>query len=160
MSPNHSQTSQNKVEQEGRLLLAIQAFKNKEIPSIREAARRFNVPKSTLTTRLRGVQNRTTSRANSHKLTEVEEETLQKWILSLDDRRAAPRPTTVRETANLLLEARGTTPVQTVEEKWVYNFVKRHPELLRRFLRHYNMNVRSVKTRKSSVNDLISFKNP
>jgi hypothetical protein len=53
--------------------------------------------------RLRGVQHRAISRANSYELTELEEETLQKWILSLDDRGAAPRPTTVRETANLLL---------------------------------------------------------
>jgi hypothetical protein len=96
------------------------------------------VPESTLRSRLRGVQHRAISRANSHKLTEVEEETLQKWILSLDDRGAAPRPTTVRETANLLLQARGTTPVQTVGENWVYNFVKRHPELSTRFSRRYN----------------------
>lgn len=39
---------------------------------------------------------------------------------------------------NLLLEARRTIPVQTVREKWVYNFVKRHPELSSQFLRRYN----------------------
>jgi hypothetical protein len=59
---------------------------------IREAARRFNVLESTLRTRLRGVQNRAISRANLHKLTEIEEETLRKWILSLDHRGAAPQP--------------------------------------------------------------------
>jgi hypothetical protein len=133
MSPIRSQSSRNSVEQEGRILLAIQAIKNQEISSIRETARQFNVPRSTLQDRLHGHQNRAIVRANSHKLTEVEEETLQKWILSLDDRGAAPRPTTVRENANHLLEARGTTPGQTVGEKWVYNFVKRHSELSSRF---------------------------
>jgi hypothetical protein len=67
---------------------------------------------------------RSETRANSHKLTVLEEKSLQKWIFSLDDRGAAPRPTTVREVANLLLAARGSTPVQTVGEKWAYNYVQ------------------------------------
>jgi hypothetical protein len=31
--------------------------------------------------------------------------------------------------ANLLLAERGSAPVQTVSEKWVYNFIDRHTEL-------------------------------
>lgn len=138
MPPIRSQASTNLVEQEGRLLLAIQAIKKQEIATISLAARTFDVPRSTLRRRLSGIQNRATLRANSHKLTEIEEESLQKWILSLDDRGAAPRPSTVQETANILLAARETTPVQTVGEKWVYNFVTRHPELSARFSRRYN----------------------
>jgi hypothetical protein len=72
------------------------------------------------------------------KLTDIEEESLQKWILSMDSRGAAPRPSTVREMANLLLEKRGTTPVISVGEKWVYNFVKRYPLLSSRFSKRYN----------------------
>ncbi|OQD78841.1 hypothetical protein PENSOL_c365G06833, partial [Penicillium solitum] len=124
--------------QEGRILLAIQAFKKQEFTSVREAARCFTVPEATLRRRLRGVESRTISRANSHKLTDVEEESLQKWILSMDLRGAAPRPSTVREMANLLLEQRGTTPVISVGEKWVYNFVTRHPLISSRFSRRYN----------------------
>jgi hypothetical protein len=41
MPPNRTQSSRNLVEQEGRVLLAIQAIKNQEITSIREAARHF-----------------------------------------------------------------------------------------------------------------------
>jgi hypothetical protein len=48
----------------------------------------------------------------------------------MDSRGSAPRPSTVREMANLLLEKRGTTPVPLVGEKWVYNFVKRRPPIL------------------------------
>ena len=48
MPPIRSQSSKNLVEQEGRILLAIKAFKNQEISSIREVARRFNIPRSTL----------------------------------------------------------------------------------------------------------------
>ena len=48
MPPLRSQSSSKLTEQEGRILLAIQAFKNKEIATIREVARRFEVPRSTL----------------------------------------------------------------------------------------------------------------
>ncbi|RJE16844.1 Pogo transposable element, partial [Aspergillus sclerotialis] len=94
MPPIRSRTSRNSVEQEGRLLLAISAIQKKEIAAIREAARRFNVPKSTLRTRLRGAINRAETRANNHKLTEIEEDSLIQWILSMDQRGAAPRPAT------------------------------------------------------------------
>ena len=40
--------------------------------------------------------------------------------------------------ANILLAARGSTPVQTVSENWVTNFVKRQSELSTRFSRRYN----------------------
>jgi AraC-like DNA-binding protein len=117
MPPIRSRSSQNSIEQEGRILLAIQAIRKKEISSIREVARRFNVPRSTLSTRLNRVQNRAISRANSQKLIDVKEDSLQKWILSIDSRGLAPRPSTIREIANLLLEKRGTTPVLSVGEK-------------------------------------------
>jgi len=138
MPPIRSQTSRNSIEQEGRILLAIQAIKNQEFSSIREAARVFNVTRSTLQNRILGRQNRAISRANSHKLTEIEEESLKKWILSIDARGAAPRPSTVREMANLLLESRGITPVLSVGKNWVTKYVKRHSELSSRFSRRYN----------------------
>jgi hypothetical protein len=73
MPPNRNQNSQNSVYQEGRIQLAIQAFQNKEIPTIREAARRFQVPNTTLQRRIDGQQFRKDTRANSHKLTIKEE---------------------------------------------------------------------------------------
>jgi hypothetical protein len=39
MPPLRTQSSRNLVEQEGRILLAIQAIKKQEITSIREASR-------------------------------------------------------------------------------------------------------------------------
>jgi hypothetical protein len=125
MPPIRTQSSRNLVEQEGRILLAIQAIKKQEITSIREASRYFEVPFSSLRNRLNGLTNRSETRANSHKLTEIEEETLLKWILSMDSRGSAPRPSTLREMANMLLASRGSTPVQTVGENWVTKFVKR-----------------------------------
>ena len=78
MPPIRSQSSQNSIEQEGRILLAIQAFKNGDISSVREVSRCFKVPETSLRRRLSGVQNRAISRANSYKLTEIEEESLEK----------------------------------------------------------------------------------
>ena len=124
MPPIRPRSSKNSTEQEGRLLLAIQAFKNGDISSISLAARTFNVPRTTLRDRLSGRTERYTTRANLQKLTESEEESLQKWILSIDSRGSPPRPSMVREMADLLLQKRGTTPVLSVGEKWVYNFTK------------------------------------
>ena len=138
MPPIRSQSSSNLAEQEGRVLLAIQAFKNKEISSLALAARTFKVPRSTLRRRLSGIQDRANSRANSSKLTAIKEESLEKWILSMDLRGSAPRPSIVREMADLLLKKRGTTPVLSVGEKWVTNFVKRRPLLSSRFSKRYN----------------------
>ena len=76
MPPIRTQNTQNRVEQEGRILLAINAIKNQEISSICEAARRFNIPRATLQDRLRGYQFWHEARANSHKLTQTEEESL------------------------------------------------------------------------------------
>jgi hypothetical protein len=138
MPPNVVQSSQESNQQEGRLLLAIQAIKNKDITSIRRAADHFQVPRTTLTRRLRGTTNRVESRANSHKMTQIEEESIKQRILSLDRRGAAPTQSHVREMANLLLAKRGSTPIQTVGEKWAYNYVQRHPELKSRFSRRYD----------------------
>jgi hypothetical protein len=138
MPPIRTQSSRNRTEQEGRILLAIQAIKKQEISSISLAARTFEVPRSTLRDRLSGHAERSTIRANSHKLTEIEEESLQKWILSMDSRGAAPRPSTVREMADLLLAAHGSTPPPSVGNHWVTNFVKRHSILSSRFSKGYN----------------------
>ncbi|OQD79338.1 hypothetical protein PENANT_c054G11635 [Penicillium antarcticum] len=138
MPPIRTQSSQKRTEQEGKILLAIQAIRKQEFTSIREAARQFKVPNSTLATRLNGVKNRVESRANSYKLTEIEEESLRKWILSMDSRGAAPRPSTVREIADLLLAARGSIPPPSVGQNWVTNFVKRHSDLSARFSRRYD----------------------
>ena len=56
----------------------------------------------------------------------------------MDSRGSTPRPSIVREMANVLLEKRGITPVSSVGEKWVYNFVKRRPLLSSRFSKRYN----------------------
>ena len=78
MPLTRSQNRRKLTEQEGRILLAIQAIKKQEKLLIREAARIYNIPYTTLYARLRGRQNRVELRANSFKLTEIEENSLKK----------------------------------------------------------------------------------
>jgi hypothetical protein len=56
----------------------------------------------------------------------------------MDDRGSAPTYLIVKEMADLLLATRGNTPVETVGQKWVYNFIKRTPELQARYSRRYD----------------------
>ncbi|KAJ5260559.1 hypothetical protein N7478_012164 [Penicillium angulare] len=129
MPPKRVQLNRNSLEQEGRILLAIEVIKKKEIPSIREAARRFSIPEITLCRRRLGDRNRTEIRANCHKLTENEENSLVKWVLDMDTRGVAPRLATVGEMANILLATHSDILSQIVGKNWVTNFVKRQPEL-------------------------------
>jgi hypothetical protein len=138
MPPIRTQSSRNLIKQEGRVLLAIQAIQKQEIISVREAASHFTVPEATLRRRLRGIPSRSETRANGLKLDAIKEESLLKWILSMDLRGLAPRHATVREMANFLLARRGSTPVLSVGANWVTKFVKRHPELSSSFSRSYN----------------------
>jgi hypothetical protein len=64
MPPIRTQSSRNRTEQEGRILLAIQAIKNQEIRAVREAARIFEVPETSLR-RLNSSTNRAETRVNS-----------------------------------------------------------------------------------------------
>jgi hypothetical protein len=135
MPPIRDKKSRNSFEQEGKILFAISALKNGEIHSIREAARIFQVPRSTLGTRYHGVQMKAEKRANGLKLSANEEETLIKWILDLAKRGLPPRPSLVRQMANYLLSQHGN---QQVGENWVYWLVNCRPELKSRFSQRYN----------------------
>jgi hypothetical protein len=128
MPPICNKNSRNSIEQEGKILLAISALKNEEIRSIREAARIFQVPYTTLIRRYHGVKMRAEKIANGLKLSTYEEESLIKWILDLAKRGLPPRPSLVRYMANHLLSQRGSRhATQQVSEKWVYRLVNRRP---------------------------------
>lgn len=68
-------------------------------------------------------------------MTQRDEEALEKWVLSMDSRGAAPRPNMVAEMANLLLAARGIAPVGV---NWVSTYIQRTPSLRSRLSRRYD----------------------
>jgi hypothetical protein len=138
MPPIRSESSQKLVDQEGKILLALSDIKDGRIGSLRAAAKLYKIPFSTLQARADGRTARVDKRLNRYKLTQLEEDTLTEWILSIDSRGAAPRPSTVREMANILLAARGTTPPLTAGVNWVSTFVKRRDELRSRCSKRYD----------------------
>ena len=138
MPPIRTESSQKSPNQEGRILLALDDIKNGRIKSIRAAAKLYDLPRSTLGDRARGMIARVDTRPNGHKLTQLEEDSLTEWILSMDSRGAAPRPSTVREMANILLAARGTIPSLTIGVNWASTFVKRRDELQSRYSKRYD----------------------
>ena len=64
MPPIRSEKSKRSVEQEGRIILAIAAYKNGQIPSINRAAALYNVPQPTLYHHIKGRAARVDIRAN------------------------------------------------------------------------------------------------
>jgi hypothetical protein len=107
MPPIRNKNRKNLDEQEGRILLAISDLQNGRIQPVAQAARIYEIPRTTLQDRLNGIQQRSLVRANNHKLTQYEEESLVKWVLDLDRRGLPPRHSLVREMANYMLLQHG-----------------------------------------------------
>ncbi|KFY99697.1 hypothetical protein V498_00575 [Pseudogymnoascus sp. VKM F-4517 (FW-2822)] len=129
--PTQAQSSN----QEGRILLAIQAIKLRQIKSVRAAAISYDVPSSTLFDRIKGMPSRRDCTPNSRKMTPYEESALVQYILDLDSRGFPPRPQAVQEMADLLLSERGKSPIG---KNWTTNFIKRRTELKAKFSRKYD----------------------
>jgi hypothetical protein len=138
MPPERSESWHKSAKQEGRILLALQAVQKGQIKSLYAAAKLYDIPYTTLYDRATGTSPRVDKRWHSHKMTQLEEDSLTEWILSMDSRGAAPRPSTVREMANILLATRGIHPPPTVGVNWTSSFVKRREELRSRFSRRYD----------------------
>jgi len=117
-----SQKSLDAEHQEGRIQLALHAYKKGDFSSIHTAASAFQIPRNTLTRRLAGTPQRATLRANSHKLTEMEEQSFINWIYSMDSHRLVPKKQTVYKIANLLLAKREDTTSQNVGQNWITKY--------------------------------------
>jgi transposase len=92
---------------EGRMSLATAAIQRGQIQSGRAAAKCYNVPNSTLNTRLHGIQPKQGSRAKNRKLSEHEEEVLVSWVYSMEQRGYPPHIINVKRMAEALITSRG-----------------------------------------------------
>lgn len=120
---------------EARITLAIQAIERNQFPSLRAAAKQFNVPESSLRLRMAGISSRSETRPGIQLLSEVEEKAIVEYILDLDTRGFPPRISGVEDMANLLLKSRGA---RRVGKLWAERFIKRRNELRTRFSRVYD----------------------
>jgi hypothetical protein len=75
------QSRSNLVEQEGRIQLAIQALKNREVTTTPRPAVVFSVPLSTLHNRMKGTQYKAEQRNHTFRLSETQEEVLVEWTI-------------------------------------------------------------------------------
>jgi hypothetical protein len=125
-------------EKEGRLLLALQAFENHQMPSLRAAAKAYDVSFETLRRRHHGTPSRAGTPANSLLLTLNEEQLLLQKILYLAAQGNHPQQAVVRDMANIILQTKNPANPKTVGKNWVTKFVKRHPEIQSCYNRKYD----------------------
>jgi hypothetical protein len=120
---------------EADIQLAIFDIKAQRVQSLNQAATIYNVPQSTLFDRRAGKRMRRDCEANSKRLTKLEEEAIVQRVLEQSEQGLAPSRSIVREMADRLLRSRGSNPVG---KNWVDNFIKRTPELRKRWSRPYD----------------------
>ena len=123
------------LSKEGKITLAIEAIRTNKHLSIRQAAKTYEVPATSIRRRMTGIIPKAESRNARYNLTFTEEETVVRYILDLDTRGFPPRIGDVEDMANTLLATRSTT---RVGKQWSYRFVQRRPELKTRFSRSYD----------------------
>jgi hypothetical protein len=70
---------------EDRVSLTVKAYKNSQFKSIQAAAAAYNIPRSTLTYQISGRKAQVDIQPNCQKLTNLEEASLKKWILDIDE---------------------------------------------------------------------------
>ena len=129
------------AQNEGRIVLALQAYQLGQFSSLRAAARSYEVSHITLTRRHQGTPSRADFVSPHLKLTQTEEATLVQWILSMDTRGISPTHALVHEMAELLLAERvqvASTTQPKIGRCWVYRFINRHSELKSRYNRKYD----------------------
>jgi hypothetical protein len=115
--------------------LAIEAINSHASESLRAAAREYNVPRSTVCDRIKGLTPRAEYQPSSKKLTDLKEAAIVERILDLDARGFPPTKAILRDMANKLLAERGAG---AVGKNWPDNFVKRQEELKTCWTRAYD----------------------
>jgi hypothetical protein len=93
---------------EGRITLALHAYQQGHIKSLRTAASTYGISRTTLSHRSRGTPAQVNSLPTNRKLTTTEEYTLVQWILDMDTQGMPPIKAFVHQMAELLLAERLT----------------------------------------------------
>jgi hypothetical protein len=124
------------VYKEGRVILATQAYQRNEFKSVKAAAKSFDIPRTTLRSRVNGTAPKRGSIAKNRLLTLTEEETIVQWILSMDRRGMPPRVAAIAEMGAILLKERGESG--HVGKNWYQKFINRHEAIKTKYNRKYD----------------------
>jgi hypothetical protein len=123
---------------EGRISQAIASYRNSPRRSLRALATAYDIPRSTLQTRLHGTQPQSETTSVNRKLHPIEEQSFVQWILDLDRQGFPPQAINVQQMADALLAGRGQNPPpQPIGQKWVLRFVRSQSELQTKWNRKF-----------------------
>ena len=120
---------------EARLQLAKHAIDQSHLQSERAAAKAYDAVRTTLRRRRKGIPSRADKQANCRKLTDIEENVVEQYILDLAVRGQPPTLKRVADMANSILRVREKGPVGV---HWSRNFINRHAELKPRLNRRFD----------------------
>jgi len=124
------------LNQEDRMTLAIAHLRAHPDQSIRQVAKTFQLPRTTLQRRLRGrISSQVTSQAQQ-KLSVIKEDSLIKWINTMASWGWPPRVKHLKSMAKDILKSKGKPT--DLGQHWYKNFLNRHLELKARFARGLN----------------------
>jgi hypothetical protein len=106
---------------------ALQDLDSGQVTSLRAAAMKWGVPRSTLSDRRRGLNNRHIANQPRQRLTPDQEKFLADWIIEQDHQGFPPTHARVREMALRVLQINGdSNPLGT---RWTESFIRRNPRI-------------------------------
>lgn len=120
---------------EARILITIEILRINPKLSIQKAAKIYDVPESTLYTRMNGTVFRAEFWPPNQLLGELKKKVLLEYIIDLDNQEFSPKLESVEDMANHILVSREK---QCVGKLWAHRFVQRNPELKTHFPHFYN----------------------
>jgi hypothetical protein len=93
--------------QETRIILVIKVIRSSKKLNKHRTAKIYKILYANFSYKITSRTYYPKSKTNCHKLTNLEKDTIIRYILDLDSRGFAPRLTSIKDIANLLLESRG-----------------------------------------------------
>jgi hypothetical protein len=137
-------------EHEARLLYALEALQKDKTLSLRAAALKYGVSRTTLTNRRdKGTGPRNQAHTDQQLLSEEEEDELQRWVEKLDDSGIPPRLSHLHSMVVAIRQRNGSR-VTAIGDHWISRFLTRHPTLATRFAGRINQE-RDAGTRPASI---------
>lgn len=96
--------------------------------SIKKAAMKWGVPRSTLQSRMRGTQSRDIAFSDQQRLSPTDEGHLATWVRVQADLGLPPSHQQLKEFAERILKVHGDG--QPLGKNWVQSFIKRNPSAM------------------------------
>jgi hypothetical protein len=114
-------------QREFMIQLALADLESGKYKSIRQAAKAYNVSRSTLANRQHGKPTRSVAHEQQQQPTPAQEEFLTGWILEQDLQGYAPSHTHVREMAARILRINGDA--EPLGKAWIHKYMQLNPRV-------------------------------